>query len=177
MAAPAVVDPSQRVLVACVGNVLRGDDGFGIAVAARLHDVLPEGADLIETGIGGLGIIHHLMDGYGGLIIVDAVERNAPPGTTFVLTPEVPVVATPTFDEWRAQVSDFHLAEPSRVLRLARAAGVLPEHVLLVGCQPHTCEDFEEGLSTHVARAVPVAARRVIDLACELLTRTSGRRA
>ncbi len=39
-----------RVLVPCVGNTLRGDDGFGIAVAAALGGALPEGADLIETG-------------------------------------------------------------------------------------------------------------------------------
>jgi hydrogenase maturation protease len=170
MAAPAAGDAlTPRVLVACVGNTLRGDDGFGVAVAAELHGVLPEGTDLIETGIGGLGIVHQLMEGYGGLIVVDAVERAARPGTVFVLVPQVPDVATPTFDQWRAQLADFHLAEPSRVLRLARAAGVLPEHVLVVGCQPERCEDFEEALSRHVAAAVPIAARRVRELVAELL--------
>lgn len=169
MAAPAVDDPLGRVLVACVGNPLRGDDGFGFAVAARLQGRLPAGADLIETGIAALGIVHQLMDGYGGLILVDAIERGARPGTVFVLAPEVPQVTEPTLEEWRAQFADLHLAEPSRILRLARAAGVLPAHVVVVGCQPEMCDDFDEGLSLHVAAAVPVATRRVQDLVDDLL--------
>jgi hydrogenase maturation protease len=159
-----------RVLVACVGNTLRGDDGFGIAVAAELDGSLPEGADLLETGIGGIGIVHALMDGYDALVIVDAVERGAQPGTVFELVPQVPDVATPTFDEWLAQLADMHLAEPSRVLRIARAAGVLPGHVLVVGCQPETCEDFTEVLSAPVAASVPVAADCVRGLVAELMT-------
>ena len=170
MAAPPAAEAARRVLVACVGNTLRGDDGFGIAVAAGLEHSLPTGADLIETGIGGIGIVHQLMDGYDGLIIVDAVERAASPGTVCVLVPQVPHIDTPTFDEWRAQLADLHLAEPSRVLRIARAAGVLPPQVLVVGCQPGSCEDFEEGLSRAVADAVPVAVRRVRRLVEDLLT-------
>ncbi len=161
---------SPRVLVACVGNTLRGDDGFGIAVAAELDGSLPEEADLLETGIGGIGIVHALMDGYDALVIVDAVERHAQPGEVFVLVPQVPDIATPSFDEWLAQLSDMHLAEPSRILRIARAAGVLPGHVLVVGCQPQTCEDFAEVLSAPVAAAVPVAADRVQELVAEVIT-------
>jgi hydrogenase maturation protease len=166
------------VLVACVGNTLRGDDGFGNAVAAELDGSLPEAADLLETGIGGIGIVHALMDGYDALIIVDAVERAAPPGEIFILVPQVPDIATPTFDEWLAQLSDMHLAEPSRILRIARAAGLLPEHVLVVGCQPETCEDFAEVLSAPVAASVPVAADHVRELVDEVVTtcRSAGAR-
>ncbi len=169
MVALAAVDGRRRVLVACVGNLLRGDDSFGLAVAARLRGRLPRGAELIETGIGGLGIVHELMDGYGGLIVVDAVERRARPGTVLLLVPEIPEVTQPTFEDWQAQIADLHLAEPSRILRLARAAGVLPERVLIVGCQPEKCEEFEEGLSRPVTAAVAVAARRVKELVEELV--------
>src|ERR671933_2858430 len=57
------VAESGRVLVACVGNVLRGDDGFGQAVERRLaaDGSLPAGVDVIETGIGGMGIVQQLM--------------------------------------------------------------------------------------------------------------------
>jgi Ni,Fe-hydrogenase maturation factor len=68
----------------------------------------------------------------------------------------------------------MHLAEPSRILRIARAAGVLPEHVLVVGCQPETCEDFAEALSATVAASVPVAAERVRELVAEVLTTCSS---
>ncbi len=169
MVAPPAAEPAGRVLVACVGNILRGDDGFGIAVATALQNTLPAGVDLIETGIGSLSIVHQLMDGYTALVVVDAVERTSAPGTVFVLEPRVPDVHTPTFEEWREQLADLHLAEPTRVLRIAHAAGVLPTQVFLVGCQPLTCEDFQERLSRHVAAAVPVAARRVRQLVAELL--------
>ncbi len=157
------------MLVACVGNVLRGDDGFGLAVAGCLQGRLPAGVDLIETGTAGLGIVHQLMDGYGGLIIVDLVDRHVAPGTVLLLVPDVPEVTEPTIEEWRAQIADPHLAEPSRLLRLARASGVLPERVVVLGCQPQACEEFGQGLSPHVAAAVPVATRRVHELVDELL--------
>ncbi|MDP8930534.1 MAG: hydrogenase maturation protease [Actinomycetota bacterium] len=157
------------MLVACVGNLLRGDDGFGLAVADCLQGRLPAGVDLIETGTAGLGIVHQLMDGYGGLIVVDLVDRHVAPGTVLLLVPDVPEVTEPTLEDWRAQIADLHLAEPSRLLLLARASGVLPERVLVVGCQPRTFEDFEEGLSPQIAAAVPVAARRVHELVDELL--------
>jgi hydrogenase maturation protease len=150
----------QRVLVACVGNVLRGDDGFGVAVAEHLRD-LPPGVDLIETGIGGMSIVQQLMDGYDLLIVVDAVDQRAAPGTVFVLEPTVPDPHSLGTDEWRAQFSNLHLAEPSRVLLLARAAGALPRRVVLVGCQPAQCEEYESSLSPPVHAAVEVAARRV----------------
>ncbi|MDP9068459.1 MAG: hydrogenase maturation protease [Actinomycetota bacterium] len=168
-------DPLSRVLVACVGNQLRGDDGFGVAVAAQLQGSLPDQVDLIETGIGGLAIVQQLMEGYSGLIVVDAIERSAPPGTVFVLIPQVPKIRQPTMEEWQGQYADLHLAEPSRILRIAQAASVLPDHVLVVGCQPATCEDFHEGLSADVAAAVPIATGRVHELVDEILSEL-GRR-
>ncbi len=93
MPAPAAADIPRRVLVTRVGNVLRGDDGFGPAVAAQLQGRLPAGADVVETGIGPLGLVHQLMEGYAALVVVDAVEQGSPPGTLFVLEPQVPDIA------------------------------------------------------------------------------------
>jgi hydrogenase maturation protease len=157
---------SARVLVAGVGNVLRRDDGFGVAVAQRLvaEGSLPESVDVIETGTGGLSIVQQLMDGYQTLIVVDVVDRGAEPGTVFLLQPEVPEPGTLTADEARATFSNLHLAEPSRVFLLARALGVLPEQVLIVGCQPQDCEELSAELSAPVEAAVAVAGRRIREL-------------
>jgi hydrogenase maturation protease len=157
------------VLVACVGNVLRGDDGFGQAVEQRLaaSGALPPEVDLIETGIGGMAIVQQLMQGYDLLIIVDAVDRGAAPGTVVVLEPEVPDPSSLHPDEWRERFSNLHLAEPSRVLLLARALGVLPERVRILGCQPLSCEEFSQELSPPVLAAVESASRRVVELATE----------
>lgn len=137
--------------MACVGNMLRRDDGFGYAVAQRLGP-LPEGVELLESGIGGMMLVQELMAGCGGLIIVDAVDRGAPPGTLFLIEPEI---AEP------AGVQDIHLANPDRVLAMAQGLGCLPERLLLVGCQQGDLEELGEALTGPVAAAVPAAVRRI----------------
>jgi len=159
-----------RVLIACVGNILRGDDGFGVIVADELRRrSLPSGVDLIETGIGGISIVQQLMDGYDALIVLDAIDRGAAPGTVFVLNPHVPDPDGLSTDEWRQQFSNLHLAEPSRILLLARAAGVLPAHVLLIGCQPERIEDYEPTLTPAVQRAVPLVADQALEIAATMI--------
>ena len=149
----------SRVLVACVGNVLRRDDGFGPAVASRLGQ-LPDGAELIETGIGGMPLLQELMTGFDGLVIVDAVERGAAPGTVFVLEPSI---------EQGVPVPDLHLASPDRVLAMAKGMGCLPHRVLVVGCQPADTEELGQVLSPAVARAVDSAVARVHSIVREWL--------
>jgi hydrogenase maturation protease len=145
------MDLTSRILVACVGNVLRVDDGFGYAVAARLGE-LPAGVEVLETGIGGIAIVQELMAGCDGLIVVDAVDRGAPPGTLLVIEPEV----DPT-----AAGGDIHLANPDRVLAMAAALGCLPDRVLLVGCQPADVDGVGEHLTPAVERAVGPAVERI----------------
>ena len=58
---------------------------------------------------------------------------------------------------------DLHLANPERVLTMAKAMGALPERVLIVGCQPAEVDELQRGLSPAVSRAVDVAAARVVD--------------
>ena len=140
-----------RILVAGVGNVLRGDDGFGPAVVERLTS-LPDGVDVVETGIGGVALLQELMAGCDGLILVDAVDQGAPPGTVFALEPDVGDAA---------HVADVHLANPERVLGMAKTMGCLPDRVLIVGCQPAGMDDLGAGLSRPVARALPAAVKRV----------------
>ena len=143
-----------RVLVAAVGNVLRRDDGFGAAVAARLG-ALPPGAEVVETGIGGIALLHELMAGCDGLVLVDAVDERAAPGTVFVLEPVV---------EEAEHVADVHLANPERVLSLARTLGCLPPRVVIVGCQPADVDELDERLSPEVERAVATAAAKVQEI-------------
>ncbi len=158
------------VLVACVGNVLRGDDGFGVAVAGRLSEIgaLPDGTHLIETGTGGLAIVYELMNGYDVLIVVDAVDLDRKPGSVSVIEPCVPEPDEIAVEERQALFSNLHLAEPSRVFVLSRAAGVLPRQVYLVGCQPEVVDDVVEALSPSVEAAVAVAVTTVADLAAKV---------
>lgn len=145
---------AARILVACVGNVLRRDDGFGHAVAARLTN-LPDGAKLLETGIGGVALLQELLAGYDGLVLVDAVDHEAEPGTVLVIRPEVGEAT---------HAPDVHLVNPERVLTMAKAMGALPERVVIVGCQPVDASELGQQLSPSVERAVDVAAARVVEV-------------
>ena len=141
----------KRLLVAGVGNVLRRDDGFGAAVVASLGE-LPAGVEVVETGIGGIALLQELLAGCDGLILIDAVDEGAAPGTVFVIEPEV---------EEAEHVPDVHLANPERVLTMAKALGCLPPRIAIVGCQPAVVDELEQGLSPAVERAVALAATTV----------------
>ena len=145
---------SKRILVAGVGNVLRGDDGFGPAVTELLGH-LPAGAEVVETGTGGVALLQELMVGCDGLVLIDAVDRGAPPGTLFVLEPEVGE---------GVHVPDVHLANPDRVLSMAKTMGYLPDRVRIIGCQPLDIEEMCQGLSPVVQRALPHAVRRIEEI-------------
>jgi hydrogenase maturation protease len=145
---------SKRILVAGVGNVLRGDDGFGPAVT-RLLEHLPEGAEVIETGTGGVALLQELMVGCDGLVLIDACDRGAAPGTVFVLEPVVGEgVHTP----------DVHLANPDRVLSMAKTMGYLPDRVRIIGCQPLDIDEMCQGLSPVVQRALPYAVKKIEEI-------------
>ena len=158
--------PARRILVAGVGNVLRGDDGFGPTVVRALAAAggLPPGVRLVELGIGGISLVHELMDGYDALILVDAVDRGGAPGSLYMLEPEVPDAAALPVAERCALAADMHQAVPERALVLARAAGVLPPVVRIVGCQPAETEDFATSLSPPVQAAVPAAVETILAL-------------
>lgn len=160
----------RRVLVVGVGNVLRADDGFGVAVARRLAERdLPAGVTVAETGIGGIHLVHELMAGYDALIVVDAVDRGRPPGSVLVIDAEVTDVGDLPPDARHDLLADMHLATPERALMVARAVGVLPERTIIVGCQPAETEELGVGLSDEIAAAVDVATEEVERCLAELL--------
>ena len=151
-----------RVLVVGVGNVLNGDDGFGVEVARKLAArPLPEGVRVAETGIGGIHLVHELMDGYDALVVVDAVDRGRPPGTVMVIEAEVLDVSQIETTARHDLLADMHLATPERALMVARAVGVLPERTVIVGCQPRQIETLGVGLTDEVTAAVDQAVTEV----------------
>jgi hydrogenase maturation protease len=157
----------KRVLVAGVGNVLRGDDGFGVRVAQRLmaQADLPAHVKVIETGIGGMSLVQELMDGYDVLVIVDACRRGGAPGALYCLEPEIPRVDTMSVAERRDYFADTHYATPLRALALAASVARLPGLIRVVGCEPSDVEEFRIGLSAPVQDAIERAAAMVLDVA------------
>lgn len=161
----------MTALVVGVGNVLRRDDGFGVAVAERLAAVgVPDGARLVEVGIGGVALVQELLGtAYDALVVIDLVDRGRSPGTVMVLEPEVEDLLALEPVQRLDVLADAHLATPARSLALARALGVLPPRVLLVGCQPLDADGIGRFLSPAVATAVPVAVEEVRRVVAELV--------
>lgn len=155
-----------RVLVAGVGNVLRADDGFGPAVVQAIEpaELLPARVKVVDVGIGGINLVHELMDGYDALVLVDAVDRSGPPGALYVLEPSVPDVAALPPEERQALATDTHQAVPGSALVLARAVGALPPIVRIVGCQPGEVDELCLELTPPVRGAVPGAIDAIREL-------------
>jgi hydrogenase maturation protease len=152
----------MKILVAGVGNTLRGDDGFGVEVANRLEAAeLPEGVSVVETGIGGIALVQELQSGYDALVVVDCVDRGRPPGQVMLIEPDVIDVDALSWSDRYDLLADMHLATPERAMMLARALGVLPANVLMVGCQPVDPDAVGQGLSAPVAAAVEVAIAEI----------------
>ena len=152
----------MKVLVAGVGNLLRGDDGFGVVVAERLETSgVPDGVRVLDFGIGGIHLVQELLAGVDALVVVDAVDFGRPPGTVLVIRPEVADVTALPLAQRRDELADMHYATPERAFMLARGLGVLPASTWVVGCQPADAERLGEGLSPEVAAAVDLASAEV----------------
>lgn len=149
----------MRILIAGVGNVLRGDDGFGIEVLNQLQRTLKvEGVEFFESGIAGISLVQKLMDGFDALIIIDALDRGAEVGRVFVLEPDAESLKNPPTTH---EATDLHQADPEVVLRMATALNVLPPLAWIVGCQAADCDELGAPLTEAVARAVPVTVERI----------------
>lgn len=154
--------------MACFGNVLRGDDGFGVAVAERLlAGGVPGDVRVLEIGIAGIHLVQELLDPVDALVIVDALDLGRAPGTVVVLRPDLPDLdASPLVR--RDQLADMHYATPERALMLGRGLGILPGATFLVGCQCADPDRLGQGLSPEVAAGVETAAAEVRRLVGQL---------
>lgn len=164
----------SRVLVAGIGNVFQGDDGFGVAVCRHLASrQLPEGVRVVDFGIRGLDLVYALLDGYRAAILVDSVQRGNAPGTLYVIEPDLPSGAR----EVDPTPISPHGMAPHNVLELAALLGGNCRRILLVGCEPLTFGEAKFGsmeLSRPVADAVIPAAETVERLARELIEQEVG---
>ncbi|HEX3550847.1 MAG TPA: hydrogenase maturation protease [Candidatus Elarobacter sp.] len=155
------------ILVAGVGNLFFGDDGFGPEVARALAQTPPDGTKVEDFGIRGLHLAYELLAGYERAVLVDLAPRGGAPGTLYVIEPD---------DVAPSQTPDAHRMDLQNVLGYLRALGGEPPPLTLVGCEPSSVEP-EIGLSAPVAASVPAACalvRRLIEAHRAPAARTEG---
>lgn len=151
------------VLIAGIGNVFFGDDGFGSEVLRRLDpQQLPEDVCAVDYGIRGVHLAYDLLDGdVQTLIMVDAMPTGEPPGTVSLLEVNEEVLAAAAADP---DPVDSHSMNPEAVLTALRALGGNVDTILVVGCQPASVAPGMR-LSEAVAAAVEPALALALETA------------
>ena len=161
--------PSKKILIAGIGNIFLGDDGFGVEVAQRLarHE-FPAGVRVIDFGIRGFDLAFALMEGYETTILIDAYPGDTDPGTLSIIAPDLTDLNASFAG---SNFVEPHSMNPVNVLRMASGMGAELKRVLLVGCVPATLgpEEGQMGLSEPVTAAIEGAVKLVEDLVARIL--------
>lgn len=149
------------ILVAGIGNIFLGDDGFGVEVVKRMaSQPVPEGVRLVDFGIRGMDLVYALLDDYEAVIFVDTAPRGEPPGTLSVIE---------TYVSEDGEVSlDTHGMDPVKVLNLARELGAPSRRTYVVACEPAVLLDGSDDPDLLVQLSVPVA--EAVDPAVNMVT-------
>lgn len=141
------------LLVMGVGNLLRGDDGFGVRVIEHLAGLeLPAGVELLDAGTSIVDLIDELR-GRRKLVVIDAVRGGQPAGTLYRFSPE-------QVDAARVPADSLHQLGLLETLRLADLIDCCPPQTVVIGVQPANT-DLGIGLSAEVDAAIETAGRMV----------------
>ena len=155
---------TDTVLVAGIGNLFLTDDGFGSEVARRLAaQPIPDGVKVVDYGIRGMHLAYDLLDGYAGLVVIDALPGKGQPG-------ELSVMQVAQEDLGEGELDAHGMAPVAVLASLGQLGGTLPP-TYVVGCQP---ADVGEGigLTPSVAASVDPAMQLVYEVLDEHLGRT-----
>lgn len=148
-----------KSVVLGVGNTLLRDEGIGIHVVEQLRRAHPDLANVefLDGGTLSFTLAGPLAEAEQ-LIIIDAAELQAPPGTVTLFENEV-------MDDYlshgkRRSVHEVSLLD---LLAIARLTDTLPARRALIGIQPRTVE-WGESPSAEVAAAIPTACAMALTL-------------
>ncbi len=162
----------SALLIACLGNIFKGDDAFGVEVARRFAGrEPPPGVDLMDFGIRGIDLTYALLDRYDAAVLVDTTCQGAVPGSIYLIEPEPGEAAA---EELMLAPHDL---DPATVLRMVSAMDGRCRRIVLVGCEPQTLGDEFEGgmgLSAPVTAAVDEALGIIEGVVADLLASPAG---
>ena len=158
---------TARILVAGIGNIFLGDDGFGSEVVRNAE--IPQDdprVRVIDYGVRGMHLAYDLLEEWDTLVLVDAVPSRGNPGTLHVFQADCE-------SDSAASALDGHSMDPAAVFASLRALGGRPPYTVVVGCEAGSVEEGL-GLTEPVARAVPRAARAVEEIVAALRVPTAA---
>ena len=137
-----------------VGNPFRSDVAVGRIVVEHLRHDVPAGFQVLEETGDGAELLEAWIDA-DCVIIVDAVQSGAPPGTIHRFD-----ARAEKLPGWFCH-SSTHSFGVAEAIELARAMGEMPAEVIVYGIEGL---DFSAGtkLSPEVAQIVPAAAKLIL---------------
>ena len=165
---------AARILVAGIGNIFLGDDGFGPEVLRHVGGTAADpGVHITDYGIRGLHLAYDLLEDWAALVLIDAVPDRGSPGTVHVFAVESAMRPRDEAEEERDNKTatdheplsatagfDAHSMDPGAVFATLRSLGGVAPPTVVVGCEVADVSDGI-GLSEPVAAAVPEAVRAV----------------
>lgn len=154
-----------RVLIAGIGNIFLGDDGFGVEVVQHMaRRSLPEGVSVKDFGIRGYDLAVALTEPWELIIMVDAVARGGLPGTIYVIEVD-------DSSQGATETLNGHGLEPAQAIGLAHALGEVSARLLVVGCEPAHFggDEGQMSLSPEVEAAIGEAISTLAEIVCDFL--------
>lgn len=149
----------DKIVILGVGNLLWGDDGFGVRAVQALHNQwrFPPRVELVDGGTMGFTLLHHVQAAQR-LLVFDAIDYGLPPGTLKVLSNQ----QVPRF--MGAKKLSLHQTGFQEVLAVADLNERLPAELVLIGVQPMEFRDFGGSLDASVKAQIQPALE--VALAC-----------
>lgn len=146
-----------RIMILGIGNILWGDEGFGVRAVEELHRryELPETIEVLDGGTQGLYLLN-MLEGITHLLVFDAIDYGMEPGTLkLVFNDEVPKFTG-------AKKMSLHQTGFQEVLSAADLMGYCPPNLALVGCQPLDLENWGGPLTEPVRLTIAPALEAAV---------------
>jgi hydrogenase maturation protease len=142
-----VTTPPRKVLLLGVGNLLLGDDGFGVHLINSLADTpFPPNVQVLEAGTVSHQLIP-LLHEIDNLIIIDVVEAKDTPGSIFRFSPE-------DLNYTKEQMVSLHQISLIDVLTMAELTGGKPK-TIIIAVQPKDVSTWSLELTDPVKAVIP----------------------
>jgi hydrogenase maturation protease len=151
---------TPRTRVIGLGSPIMGDDGFGLAVLARLEErwELPEDVELVDGGTWGMTLLPTIEDS-DHVLFIDAINTGSAPGT-------IAVIGREQLPKYFMLKLSPHQIDIREVLAACELRGTLPEVTEAYGAQPDVID-----MSTELSPALAARVDEVADLVGERLGR------
>jgi hydrogenase maturation protease len=147
----------SAALVVCVGNELIADDAIGYEVYTRLLSMdLPSNARIEFAGVGGLALLDYLTGEERAMIVVDAVQLGADPGTIHCL----PWDAIPSCGNAPISAHGIGLKETIDIGNILYP-DLIPPAILLVGIEGRCFNRMRDAMTPATAAAADKAAEYI----------------